>query len=422
MDTSSTEQTLRLQNARLEALHQVAMGLTSTLELDQVLQRVVEMAQSLADSAHAHIFLYDPARDEINLAASHWATDERHVALNPRREGITYRVAHRRKAEFIEDTFNDPAYAETPPGSRPGALACLPLVKGSRILGTLNLGFWQAHQFDEDTRSFLDLMARQAAIAIETARLYSDAIVKAQLERELQVARGLQASLIPHKTPQIPGWEFATLWEPAHIVSGDYYDFVPVEDGVSQGIIIADVSDKGMAAALFMMLSRSTVRASVTASCCPADFIGRANRLLSADTARGMFVTLCYAQIDPRTSELTYVNAGHNPPLFYQRERDGLTELGRTGIAMGVDGSRPYEQRTLNLQAGDFVFLYTDGVTDAVNSKDEFFGLDCLQHIVMSNRAGTAADLIAALKRELGTFVGTMPQFDDITAVVVKRL
>lgn len=422
MDPSSTEQSLRLQNARLEALHQVAMGLTSTLELDQVLQRVVEMAQSLANSAHAHIFLYDHGRDEIHLAASHWAAEARHVALKPRREGITYRVARSGKAEFIEETFNDPAYAETRPDLRPGALACLPLVKGNRTLGTLNLGFWQAHQFDNDTRSFLDLMARQAAIAIETARLYSDAIVKAQLERELQVARGLQASLIPRQTPQIPGWEFATLWEPAHIVSGDYYDFVRVEDGTSHGIIIADVSDKGMPAALFMMLSRSTVRASITASCCPADFIGRANRLLCADTIRGMFVTLCYAQIDPTTSELTYVNAGHNPPLFYRRERDELSELARTGIAMGVDESRPYGQETLTLAAGDFILFYTDGVTDAANGEQNFFGLDCLQQAVMSQRDASAAEMIAALERELGAFVGATPQFDDITAVVVKRM
>jgi sigma-B regulation protein RsbU (phosphoserine phosphatase) len=135
-----------------------------------------------------------------------------------------------------------------------------------------------------------------------------------------------------------------------------------------------------------------------------------------------MFVTLCYAQIDPTTSDLTYVNAGHNPPLFYRRERGGLTELARTGIAMGVDESRPYEQATLRLESGDFILFYTDGVTDASNADQEFFGLDYLQQVVLAHRDASAAEMIAALRRELGVFVGTTPQFDDITAVVVKRL
>lgn len=422
MNTFATEQSLRLQNARLEALHHVAMGLTSTLELPEVLHRVVEMAQSLSNSAHAHIFLYDQTRDEIQLAASHWAGDARHIALSPRREGITYRVAHSGKPEFIQDTLTEPAYSETAPEMRPGALACLPLVKADRILGTLNLGFWEPHSFDDATRRFLDLMARQAAIAIETARLYADAVAKARLEHELQVARGLQANLIPRETPQIPGWEFGALWEPAHIVSGDYYDFVRVEGGTSHGIIIADVSDKGMPAALFMMLSRSTVRASITASCCPSDFISRANRLLCADTVRGMFVTLCYAQIDEARNEITYVNAGHNPPLFYRRAQDTLTELARTGIAMGVDASRPYREETLTLESGDFILFYTDGVTDATNPAQEFFGLDALQQIVRSNARSSAPELIAALRAELGRFSRETAQFDDITAVIVKRM
>src|SRR3990172_11534831 len=152
MDTSlplreNAEEALRLQNARLAALHQVALGLTSTLDLSEVLQGVVEMAQTLSASAHAHIFLYDSERDELNLAASHWSADQRNVPLQPRRTGITHSVALSGAPEFIEDLSDHPAYAHAPPDTRPGALACLPLVKADHILGTLNLGYWEPHPF-----------------------------------------------------------------------------------------------------------------------------------------------------------------------------------------------------------------------------------------------------------------------------------
>ena len=417
-----TEAALRLQNARLAALHQVALGLTSTLDLADVLQRVVEMAQTLSASAHAHIFLYDAGRDELNLVASRWSVEQRSVPLQPRRTGITHSVARSGQPEFIQDTSRHPAYAQLPATVQPGALACLPLVKGDRVLGTLNLGYWEPHPFDDDTRSFLDLMARQAAIAIETARLYSDAIERAHLERELQVARGLQASLIPREAPRIAGWDFAALWEPAHMVSGDFYDFVPVDHGPLQGVVIADVSDKGMPAALFMALARSTIRASIISTRSPADCIAHANRLLCADTDNGMFVTMCYAQLNPATGELVYVNAGHNPPLLYRQDQAELTELTRTGIALGVDDTRRFEQRAVTLDSGDFVLFYTDGVSEAADARQQGFGVGRLRQVILQAHRARATQIIAALRQALGEFVGATSPFDDMTAVVVKRL
>jgi len=179
------EEALRLQNARLAALQQVVLGLTSTLELSAGLQRVAEMAQTLAASAHAHIFLYDPRRDELTLAASHWATDQKEIPLKPRRSGITHSVARSGQPVFIEDSTDHPYYTGVPLAARPGALACLPLVKGEGILGTLNLGYWQPYHFDPETRAFLDLMAKHAAIAIDNARLYQAATLSASELRRL---------------------------------------------------------------------------------------------------------------------------------------------------------------------------------------------------------------------------------------------
>jgi serine phosphatase RsbU (regulator of sigma subunit) len=413
---------LRLQNARLAALHEVTLGLTSTRELPDVLQRVAEIAQTLSASAHAHIYLYNAQTDTLQRAASHWSSVERTVPLNPRRSGITYTVARTGQPVFIEDTTLHPAYAQVTAELRPGALACLPLVKDNRVLGTLSLGYWTPYRFDADKRDFLDLMARHAAIAIENARLVQMAVEKARLERDLETARQIQTSLIPRETPHLAGWDFAAFWQPAQLVGGDFYDFVPVPGSPHQGLVIADVSDKGMPAALFMAVARSTIRASINAQCCPSDCMAHANRLLYADAVNAMFVTAFYGQLDPETGELTYVNAGHNPPLVYRAAEDRLSELTRTGMALAVEDERDYGQCRLTLQSGDFMVLYTDGVTDALDHQQRPFEIHRLRQAVLNHRHDSAQQIAAGLQQSLNDHVGANPPFDDITVVVAKHV
>jgi sigma-B regulation protein RsbU (phosphoserine phosphatase) len=267
----------------------------------------------------------------------------------------------------------------------------------------------------------LSAIASSAAIAIENARLYQVAVEKGRMERELQVARELQSSLIPRETPQLAGWDFAALWQPAREVSGDFYDFPPDRAG-HLGIVIADVSDKGMPAALFMALARSTVRASVAQAPSPADAITQANYLVCSDAANGMFISLFYGQLDPETGQMTYVNAGHNPPLLYRATDGTLTELARTGILLGVDESVTFEQRMLQLNAGDFVLLYTDGVTEAIDAQTNEFGRERLQRLLLDQHGAGAAQIIAGLAEAITGFVGATPQSDDITVVMVKRV
>lgn len=420
----NVESALRLQNARLAALQIVALGLTSTLDLNDVLARVVEMAQTLSDSAHSHIFLYDPAREELTLAASHWSAEQRQVSLRPRAGGITARVAHSGKPEFISDTTAHESYAGVPAADRPGALACLPLIKGAQILGTLNLGYWEPHPFDEDTRTFLDLLARHAALAIDNARLHLLALDKARIEHELELARAVQTSLMPRATPRLAGWEFAALWEPAHVVGGDLYDFVtlPVSPGGSlQTISIADVADKGMPAALFTVLTRAALRTSITMRCCPSDCVTQVNQVVCEDATDGMFVTLCHAQLQPSTGELFYVNAGHNRPLWYRSAAQEFVEFERTGLALGIQAAETFDECRIRLMPGDFVLFYTDGVTDATDASERDFGKARLKQVLFEQRHARAGEIIVALQAALREFVGSAPRFDDITAVIVKR-
>ncbi|MBI3243058.1 MAG: SpoIIE family protein phosphatase [Chloroflexi bacterium] len=279
------------------------------------------------------------------------------------------------------------------------------------------------HEAHNTTIRDLHEKNRQITEAYESLKAAQAQLVeKEKLEHELHVAREVQAALLPRATPRLAGWEFAARWQPARNVSGDYYDFIPLSRGPGWGFVIADVSGKGMPAALFMALTRSIVRASVVGAALPADGINRANQLICADSGQGMFVTLFYACLDPATGDLTYVNAGHNPPWLYRAEGDQWLELTRTGMALGMFKANVLTQNTLRLNAGDFIFMYTDGLTDVTNVEGEKFGAEQLLQIITEHRRAPPAEIIAALDETISRFQEGNTLFDDITLVIAKRI
>jgi sigma-B regulation protein RsbU (phosphoserine phosphatase) len=203
-------------------------------------------------------------------------------------------------------------------------------------------------------------------------------------------------------------------------VAGDYYDFFPLP-GPRLGTVIADVSDKGMPAALFMAMTRSTLRASAGQCASPAEGIALANQLICADASEGMFVTLFYAQLDLASGEMVYVNAGHNPPLLLRADAERPTPLTRTGMALGVVAETSFEQRVERLDPRDLVFLYTDGITEATDAREREFGLQRLQALLVRERDAPATGLVEAIVREVGEHVGDREPLDDVTMVAVRR-
>jgi sigma-B regulation protein RsbU (phosphoserine phosphatase) len=228
----------------------------------------------------------------------------------------------------------------------------------------------------------------------------------------------VQSQLIPINTPQLAGWEFAASWQPAREVSGDYYDFI--QNKGKLGIVIADVSGKGMHAALFMASTRSIIRAKATASLTPAESLIQANSLICEDAARGMFVTLFYAEIDPQTQTLTYVNCGHNPPYWYRAGQREIAELPPTGSVLGINDSIQYTQQQIDIESGDFITLFTDGITEAFNNNDEQFGEERLKMILNQYAGESPQRIFAEIQKELESFVGSAPQSDDRTIVLAK--
>lgn len=241
-------------------------------------------------------------------------------------------------------------------------------------------------------------------------------------ERELVHAGEIQASFLPRSLPQIPGWELTVTLRPARQTCGDFYDVIPLPNG-RVGLIIADVADKGAAAALYMALSRTLVRTFTILYHARPDFALRAaNHRIRSDTDSEQFVTLFLGVLDPATGVLTYANAGHNPPLCFRADGAGKVQpLPQTGIPLGMFEGKSWGRESVRLAPGDVLLLYTDGITEAQNGREEMFGSERLLRTARQNLSASAEGFQNALLDAVGGFVGETPQFDDIALMVLKQ-
>jgi sigma-B regulation protein RsbU (phosphoserine phosphatase) len=243
-------------------------------------------------------------------------------------------------------------------------------------------------------------------------------------DTELKIAAEIQRSFLPETIEQVPGFDIAARSIMAKEVGGDFFDVVPFEviplNKRSTGVVIADVSGKGVPAALFMALSRIVIRVNALWHEKPADAIRDANNTIAHDSQSGMFVTAFYGKIDWQTRTLTYVNAGHNPPLLLRARNREFSQLSPTGIAIGAMENSEYTASELSLESDDVIVLYTDGVTEAVNPHDEMFGEERLRNVVKACTNSSAHDLIERILEEVKSFCGDWPQSDDITLMVIK--
>jgi phosphoserine phosphatase RsbU/P len=408
---------------RLALLYRVSQNFNSSLDLDQVLNLVIDEVIAATRAERGFLMLSDEEGKLVFQAARGL---DQHTINQPEAQvsqSVIQRVAQDGKALLTSNAQDENWLSDRQSviflGLR--SVLCVPLqIKGANRGVIYVDNRVQSGIFSNDDLELLTAIAASAAIAIENARLFQVAVEKGRLERELQLAREVQSSLLPESLPQIQGWDIAAQWKPAREVAGDFYDLIKV-DPDQLSVIIADVSDKGMPAALYMALTRSILRACMLDSPLPANGIAKTNELICADTAFGMFVTLFYARINTQSGEIQYVNAGHNPPLHYQAKDNQLVKLTRTGMALGVEETSDYGQRVTRINPGDLLFMYTDGVTEATNAKEEEYGVGRLESVLKECHGQHAAEVLAIVQKSIQDFIGPAPQFDDITMVAIKR-
>jgi serine phosphatase RsbU (regulator of sigma subunit)/DNA-binding NarL/FixJ family response regulator len=277
----------------------------------------------------------------------------------------------------------------------------------------------------EDPGSYLQSVQSLAAhisYAVDRNQEQERRISQQKVSQELLSAGRIQTSILPEKPPVLHGWDISAILEPARETSGDFYDFIPLSNG-KWGFLIADVTDKGMGAALFMALSSTLIRTyAAQYPTLPALALSYINRRLLSDTHGAMFVTAFYGVLDPENGRLRYVNAGHNPPFLLSGQKGKpVDQLRGTGMALGVMEDASWQQKIVKFSPGDVLLLYTDGVTEAENPYGNFYGEQSILEILRSRRDQTAQVIQNALLEDVRKFTGKAPKTDDIAIMVVAR-
>ena len=414
------------------ALLQVAEAVNSLTDLNEILDTIVRLVPLLVGVDAVFILVWDEDRQLFQAGPSH--------GVSAMGRGLVETLEIDRD-EFLEMSpqlaldagqprlrsagyygMRVPGWLETVLST--GTAYNFPLVARGRLVGAMIVGLQRERgnrtPFSNRRINILNGIAQQAATAVVNNQLYRESADRARMQKELDVAHTIQASFLPDGSPSIPGCSVATYWQAARQVGGDFYDFLPLDDD-KWGIVIADVADKGVPAALFMALSRTILRAVAFSHGDPAYVLMRANEIIAREARSDLFVTVFYGIWDPATERFTYANAGHNPPLLLQPSGN-FQPLPGNGMAMGILPEMQIKSQSIVLRPGETVILYTDGVTEALNEDFDEFGLERLQVAARAAARRPAAEVVRHITDSIRDHTGLTAQFDDMTLIVLKRL
>lgn len=411
---------LRQRINELTAVYNVTMMLADARDLQKVLHRTVEVVAEVMNVKATSIRLIDADNDELTIKAVHNLSDG-YLAKGPVRlsRAEIDRVALSPKGyEFVRNMAADPRVQYPQEAGREGIVSMLSVgmrYKGKAI-GVLRLYTAQEQNFSQLRIAMMKAVAAQAAAAIENTRLLTEAIESEALEKQVRMAADVQQRMIPQQPPVLPGVDIASVYVPCYELGGDFYDFIPLP-GDNLGLAMADVSGKGVPASLIMASVRAFLRAQADNVYYLYEIVRRINMMLCRDTKPSEFVTLFYGVLDLRSRRLTYCNAGHPPPLVLRQGK--IIELGSDNMVLGVVAEEPYTQSFIDLQSGDILLMYTDGLADAMNFKQETFGRTRI--VDAFAKGGASADIVAQnILWEMRRFVGLTKRVDDVTLVVVR--
>jgi sigma-B regulation protein RsbU (phosphoserine phosphatase) len=456
----SEKSALQVQSRLLENFVTFARNSRKGRVLTKILRKTLEVSAELTGADKGSLFLMDEngaVTDSILTRAETTPEQRSRIIGQVFDQGLAGWVRQNRKVGLIVDTRNDDRWVILP--DQPyevGSVLAVPILKGEYLMGVLTLLHEQAGHFDSQTADLMMLTANQIGSALENARLYTkldesyrslekakfkiEAYSKA-LDAELEKGRKIQRNFLPRQIPRIPGWEIDICFLPARQVSGDFYDAFLLPGNLI-GLVIADVCDKGVGSALFMALFRSLIRV----------FSGQFNLLgtpVSGNAGNGqdsigdrlyrplnavsltndylseihgeecMFATLFFGVLDPQSGRLTYVNGGHEPVVIVNQS--GIkNRLKATGPVVGMMPEMEYKMKRVQIDPGDILIGYTDGVTEALSPDKRLFSKKHFMTL-LENPASTASALIERIKNGLHNHIGDAPQFDDITMIAVCR-
>ena len=451
---------LQVQSRLLENFVSFARSAVKEQVLTRLLRKTLEISAELTGADKGSLFLLDEngaVTDGILTRVDPTPEQRSRIIGQVFDKGLAGWVRRNHKVGLIVDTRDDDRWVNLP--NQPytvGSALAVPVLKGEDLLGIITLLHDQPQHFDQETANLMQITASQIGNALENARLYSKlnesyrSLEQAKLEietysealdKEMAKGKKIQRDFLPRQIPQVSGWEIAVYFHPARQVSGDFYDAFMLP-GNFVGLVIADVCDKGVGSALFMALFRSLIRVfsgkislqgvsmQHTAGYVPdsdEDFMYKALNAVTLTNdyiaeehgEESMFATLFFGVLDPLSGKMAYVNAGHEPLLVVNQT--GVKEsLKATGTVVGMLPAMEYQVNQVEIEPGDVLIGFTDGVTEAMSPQQKLFGKERLLSL-FGNLPSTASELIDRINSELFNHIDNAPQFDDITMIALRR-
>lgn len=404
----------------LALISKVGVTLLAPATLDETLRQVARLVFEAVPADRCIILLRGDEGEELRSRVAELRDKKGEVGEVRVSRTIVEEVVAQGRSVLTSDAQHDPRFKSATvafQGIR--SVLAVPLGVGERIFGMIYADSPLAEtRFREDHLKVLTTLASVAAIRVENARLIEEHLERERMERELALAREIQQRFQPAAPPNIPGYELQGISFPSYEIGGDYYDFIERHDG-RYIVALGDVSGKGTSAALLMSSLHAAVHAQVASNQSLVETITAVNRYLEANTPTNRFVTLFYAELDPTTGSISFVNAGHNPPLIVHAAGT-IEKLAAGGPPLGIMQT-PYREGRTQLQPGDALVIYSDGVTETVNPSGEEFGPERLSDVVARNLESSAAGIRDKIEAALTRFAQGMSAVDDVTLVIVKR-
>jgi serine phosphatase RsbU (regulator of sigma subunit) len=402
-----------------EVLLEVAKTLSTPLDLEEVIEAIFQSLRQVVKYDAAAIYLTNRATLGLELVSEvgypSGSDDAFRLQVG---QGIVGWVAKTGEPLIVPEVERDPRYVAARHETRSELAA--PLLVEGRTIGVFNLECDQADAYHEGHLELVSAFAAQAAVAIERTRLTRELLDRRRLEKELAIARDIQLSFLPESAPRVAGFDLAGTATTHDEVGGDYYDFIPVSE-TRLGLAIADVSGKGIPAALIMAGFRMSLLAEIRNEFAIRAVMRKVNSLLHESIERDKFVTAFYGLLDVKNRMLIYANAGHNPPIVIRR--DGTIEyLAEGGVALGVLPDAEFEDCPVELPPGDLLVLYTDGISEAESESGEQFGRRRIEQCVSRLAGESSKAIVEAVVREVEAWTGARGPNDDLTLMVVKSL
>ncbi len=407
---------------RLESLIEASKTLNTTLDLDELLKVILDLALKNLNAARGTIYLLDDQRNEL------WSRvlkgkDIVEIRL-PLGTGVSGYVAESGKTVNLADAWKDKRFFsgfDVRSGFVTKTMLCMPMRnREKKTIGVFQIINKKNGLFDREDEQFLEAFSDHVALAIENAYLLQARVEKERVEKEIQIAADIQGRLLPKELPAVRAYSVSATAIPCKTIGGDYYDVITLDED-TYVFVVADVSGKGIPAALLVSTLHASLHAYVLTSLSLPELVQKLNAVVYKNTPSERYITFFISVLNIRRHQLMYINAGHNFPYLVRKSEPEFVRLTAGGLPLGMFENAEYKSETVNVESDDLLVFYSDGVTEAMNKKFEEYGENRFRECILKYVDKDVNDLKGKVIDDIQEFIGSEPQSDDLTLMVLKR-